>query len=201
MKDKASDRNELIARLSRVLLHEVRMGFVDRAVYGGLEKFVAAWASEAAPFLGSTMLSGLPQDAVEALRSYSTKDAEQRERGVRSLLGRLGGVENGNDQGGRAPRAKIEHRGVGEDPLLDGAGRKTSVSTQNSSAQAPPSPGLRPTSPRGRGEAPPRPSGGQGRPPRGPGRAGAASDPPLPLREGRGEGATRRGVGQSPHAG
>ncbi len=84
-----SDRNEIIARLSRVLLHETRLGCIDRAVFGGLEKFVAAWAGEAGPVLRSTALSSFPQEAVEALRDYARKGPAERETHVRSLLGQL----------------------------------------------------------------------------------------------------------------
>jgi len=89
MMDVRGERNELIARISRVLLHEERTGFLDRAVFGGLEKFVTSWSREAEEPLRLTTVSSLPQEAAEAFQAYGSKDTAEREKVVRLFIRRL----------------------------------------------------------------------------------------------------------------
>ncbi len=76
-------------KLDKVLNLERKMGFRDRAVIGGLRRFVARWEQEALKDTHDSRAERQIRIISELLRGYENKDVESRESTVREALKQL----------------------------------------------------------------------------------------------------------------
>ncbi|HEY8885188.1 MAG TPA: hypothetical protein VIO35_07755, partial [Chloroflexota bacterium] len=80
----ATPRNEhaeLVDTLRKILEHERRLGFADRAVQGGLEQFVDRWLTR-----WPTQARGVAEQLARPLTNYRAMDQTRRQRAVAAAL-------------------------------------------------------------------------------------------------------------------
>ena len=100
-------------KLAKILDLEKKSGYRDRAVIGGLEKFLPGWAASAATEPGGTQLV---EQVNAILADYGSKSAEDRAAAVERILemeARAGEGSTDWRAGGSAAVSSVE-RGVGE---------------------------------------------------------------------------------------
>ena len=88
-----------LEKLAKILDLERKSGYRNRAVIGGLEKFLPTWASGAVTEPGG---AALVERVSQALADYGQKSAEERAAAVRALLAAEGAALPG-DRPGKPP--------------------------------------------------------------------------------------------------
>jgi len=81
----------VLEKLTKILLLEKQTGFRDRAVIGGLDRFLAVWRAEAQEQFDDPSRLNLVQEVAGRLEGYSAKARPEREAAVTEALRCLGG--------------------------------------------------------------------------------------------------------------
>ncbi|MDH4208207.1 MAG: DEAD/DEAH box helicase, partial [Anaerolineae bacterium] len=82
-----------LQKLEKVLFLERNLGYTDRAVIGGLARFVSYWADEARQSTPDPNLARLIDETAALLQSYSEETTPRRREMVQEALGMWEGVD------------------------------------------------------------------------------------------------------------
>ncbi len=113
--------DELAGRLRKILLLEQQLGFNNRAVVGGLDKFLRNWAREAAEATQHPMFRSTLKRLETSSLDYAGKPPEERRAWIERVLRWTEGIEgeSNSDSNGRA--APVEAAKTAQGPAAKAA--------------------------------------------------------------------------------
>lgn len=134
--------------LKKVLDLERDMGFHDRAVIGGLKRFVARWEQEALDAVDDDRSKRQVRIVSELLRGYENKDVESRRSTVQEVLKQLRHINMRSQPGGKqSTQPAPTHQQQSTSPAPRPASRSKAPPKPDDSSTRPPKHPAEPLSP------------------------------------------------------